>query len=347
MAALSSLTRSLLVKRLGNFINVTNRCNCGTLNRYVRYTSAFAKNDFLKVNLSSRSSIITRSYYEKQKEKGGPSTNALLAVFGGIFAAGAGLIWHYGSLEDGQEDLYRNVFPVLAYLYRFRDNLHTVRDSFAEPSRDVLLPDPLPEPYIQPKYTLVIELTDVLAHPEYDRTSGWRWQKRPGLVPFLKALTYPKFEIVLYTHEAGHSALPIIEAIDPQGDIMYHLFRDSTKYTDGVHVKDLSKLNRDLRKVILLDVDGRTSMLQPRNSLVLKKWEGDTGDISLVELIPFFMSLLSSNVDDVRDVLDYYRDEDDPVAAFRRRQDEYRKQVQEMQQQTAQQQQRRSMFRWR
>lgn len=37
-----------------------------------------------------------------------------------------------------------------------------------EPSSDVLLPDPLPEPYIQPKYTLVLELTDVLVHPEYD-----------------------------------------------------------------------------------------------------------------------------------------------------------------------------------
>ena len=31
-----------------------------------------------------------------------------------------------------------------------------------------LLPDPLPEPYIQPPYTLVLEITDVLIHPEYD-----------------------------------------------------------------------------------------------------------------------------------------------------------------------------------
>lgn len=39
---------------------------------------------------------------------------------------------------------------------------------FTQPSSEVLLPDPLPEPYIQPKYTLVLELTDVLVHPEYD-----------------------------------------------------------------------------------------------------------------------------------------------------------------------------------
>ena len=35
------------------------------------------------------------------------------------------------------------------------------------PSRDKLLPDPLTYPYIQPKYTLVIEMTDVLVHPEW------------------------------------------------------------------------------------------------------------------------------------------------------------------------------------
>ena len=43
-----------------------------------------------------------------------------------------------------------------------------VFQAFVEPSSEVLLPDPLPEPYIQPKYTLVLELTDVLVHPEYD-----------------------------------------------------------------------------------------------------------------------------------------------------------------------------------
>ena len=37
-----------------------------------------------------------------------------------------------------------------------------------EPSSESLLPDPLPEPYIQPPYTLVLEMTDVLVHPEYD-----------------------------------------------------------------------------------------------------------------------------------------------------------------------------------
>lgn len=39
---------------------------------------------------------------------------------------------------------------------------------FAEPSSKMLLPEPLQEPFYQPPYTLVLELKDVLVHPEYD-----------------------------------------------------------------------------------------------------------------------------------------------------------------------------------
>jgi len=36
-----------------------------------------------------------------------------------------------------------------------------------EPSREKLLPDPVTYPYVQPPYTLVLELTDVLVHPDW------------------------------------------------------------------------------------------------------------------------------------------------------------------------------------
>lgn len=36
-----------------------------------------------------------------------------------------------------------------------------------DPSRDKLLPDPLKEPYYQPPYTLVLEMTGVLVHPDW------------------------------------------------------------------------------------------------------------------------------------------------------------------------------------
>ena len=39
-----------------------------------------------------------------------------------------------------------------------------------EPSTDKLLPDPLQYPYLQPPYTLVIEMTGLLVHPEWTVT---------------------------------------------------------------------------------------------------------------------------------------------------------------------------------
>lgn len=45
---------------------------------------------------------------------------------------------------------------------------------------------------------------------------------------------------------------PILDALDPNGYIMYRLVRDATHFVDGHHVKSLDHLNRDLSKVMLL-----------------------------------------------------------------------------------------------
>ena len=38
----------------------------------------------------------------------------------------------------------------------------------ADPIRQNLLPDPVKYPFYQPKYTVVLELKNVLVHPEWD-----------------------------------------------------------------------------------------------------------------------------------------------------------------------------------
>lgn len=45
---------------------------------------------------------------------------------------------------------------------------------------------------------------------------------------------------------------PILDALDPNGYIMYRLVRDATRFVDGHHVKDLGALNRDLSKVTII-----------------------------------------------------------------------------------------------
>ena len=55
----------------------------------------------------------------------------------------------------------------------------------------------------------------------------------------------------------------------------------------------------------------------PENALVLPKWSGDNSDRSLISLAQFLQEIGSSDVDDVREVLTYYRQFDDPIEAFR------------------------------
>lgn len=271
-------------------------------------------------------------YYVKPKEKKGPSLRGWVMFGAGCVGMATGAVvymgWPEAAPDDGK-DPYKNDPVPLQYIYRTRDKIRDFYEMFAEPSSKMLLPEPLQEPYYQPPYTLVLELKDVLVHPEYDRKSGWRFRKRPGVDAFLNQLGPPLFEVVIYTHEAGFSASPVIDGLDPNGMIMYRLFRDATRYTDGVHLKDLSALNRDLSKVIMIDCDEKAASDNIRNAIILKKWEGDPQDKTLFDLVPFLQTIATSNVDDIRAVLDFYRKEDDILEAFKRNQARLREAEQE------------------
>ncbi|XP_034323245.2 mitochondrial import inner membrane translocase subunit TIM50 [Magallana gigas] len=199
-------------------------------------------------------------------------------------------------------------------------NFKMKKQEIEEPSRKKLLPEPLQPPFVQPPYTLVLEITGILVKPEWTIKTGWRFKKRPGVDYFLQAIGPPLFETVVYTSETGMNAIPVIHSLDQQGNIMYKLYRDATLYDGKDHVKDLSYLNRDLSKVIMIDCKSKAVNLQRNNAFVLKEWDGDENDTSLFDLASFLQTLAHSKVDDVRSVLEYYMQFDDPMAKFRENQ---------------------------
>ena len=67
--------------------------------------------------------------------------------------------------------------------------------------------------------------------------------------------------------------------------------------------QDLSYLNRDLKKVIIIDTDHHHVKHQPENAIVLPKWKGDPSDQTLVQLIPFLEYLATMGFEDSRTVL--------------------------------------------
>ena len=237
---------------------------------------------------------------------------------------------------------------VLQYLLRTWDALWNWKAVLEEPVRELLLPDPLQAPYIQPPYTLIIEMNGILTHPEWSYRMGWRFKKRPFVDYLLQQCGPPLFELVIFTQDPGFTAQPLLDSLDPQGLIMYRLYRDSTvncrlrallsfhsclvsqqRYVDGVRVKDLNCLNRDLTRVIHVDWNPDACKLNRDNCLLLRKWDGSDGDKSLFDLAQFIRAIATQEVQDVREVLSHYRGFEDPLAAFKERQRQLLQQEQE------------------
>ncbi|XP_058793178.1 mitochondrial import inner membrane translocase subunit TIM50-C-like [Phymastichus coffea] len=224
--------------------------------------------------------------------------------------------------ENGKvvEDEYSHLPLHQQIFYRLRKEFSYYKKLVQEPSREKLLPDPLTHPYIQPRYTIVLELTDLLVHPDWTYQTGWRFKKRPGVDHFLEAIAPPQFETVVYTAEQGLTVFPILDVLDPHGYIMYRLVRDATRFVDGHHVKDLDALNRDLSKVIVIDWNSESVKFHPENTLKIPKWTGNDNDTMLYDLAAFLKTIYATDVDDVREVLRYYHQFDNPLEAFRENQ---------------------------
>ncbi len=106
----------------------------------------------------------------------------------------------------------------------------------------------------------------------------------------------PYFELVVYTDEQNMYADPIINKLDQQRAIPYRLYRQDTQYVDGKHVRDLSKLNRDLSQVLFISANPDAYSFQPENAIKLKPWHGDAKDTTLLDLIPMLQMIYLTQV---------------------------------------------------
>ncbi|VEL20026.1 unnamed protein product, partial [Protopolystoma xenopodis] len=93
-----------------------------------------------------------------------------LTGFGALFLGS--VVFRYGPPERSEEgneivDKYTDLPTFQAYVYRSFRHLLDFNQSIRDPVSDKLLPDPVKPPYYQPPYTLVLEVTDLLVHPDW------------------------------------------------------------------------------------------------------------------------------------------------------------------------------------
>ncbi|RDA91361.1 hypothetical protein CP533_0005, partial [Ophiocordyceps camponoti-saundersi (nom. inval.)] len=186
---------------------------------------------------------------------------------------------------------------------------------YHDPAFEKLLPDP--DPSFERPYTLCLSLDDLLVHSEWSREHGWRVAKRPGMDYFVRYLSQ-YYELVLFTTAPFSLAEPLVRKMDPFRFLMWPLYREATKFEDGEIVKDLSFLNRDLSKVIIIDTNPSHVRKQPENAIILDPWKGDVKDKELVSLIPFLEYIHTMQHPDVRKVIKSFEGKHIPTEFARR-----------------------------
>ena len=176
-------------------------------------------------------------------------------------------------------------------------------------SEDEILiqPDPpfLPEKDKNDKreYTLVLDLDETLVHYFEDNDEENAYVKvRLGAEKFIKVLSQ-YCEIVIFTASTQEYANIVIDGLDCSNMISFRLYRQHTNIINGYNVKDLSKLGRDISKVIIIDNIEENYYLQPENGLNISDFEGDENDNELVFLMNDLLDIVKNNGVDVRKML--------------------------------------------
>jgi len=120
--------------------------------------------------------------------------------------------------------------------------------------------------------------------------------KRPHVDEFLRRVG-ELYECILFTASLAKYADPVADLLDPNHIFHARLFRESCTYYNGNYIKDLSRLGRDIRKVIIIDNSPVSYIFHQDNAVPVASWFDDMNDTELLTLIPIFERL--AVVDDV------------------------------------------------
>ena len=172
-----------------------------------------------------------------------------------------------------------------------------------------------PIPYLvnksNKKYTLVLDLDETLIHFKVNpnNNNSGILQFRPYISEFLSNIK-DFYELIVFTAATKEYSDPIIDAIEQKGIKFDHrLYRIHTIIRGNDFVKDLSKLGRDLGRIIIVDNMEQNYKLQPYNGITIRPfWGKDTNDMALFDLLNILIKIVKMDMD-VRDGIRYFKEE--------------------------------------
>ena len=183
-----------------------------------------------------------------------------------------------------------------------KDIINKERNILTEINKEKEINPPfLPKKEPKYKYSLILDLDETIVHYIKFKNSEYV-QVRPYLDDFIKELS-DYYEIIIFTASYQNYADLAINGIDIDKRIKYRLYRQHTMKIGNTIIKDLSKLGRDLKKIIIIDNCSENYSLQPKNGINLIDFTGNNNDDILLYLKKDLIDLYKKNPDDVRPYL--------------------------------------------
>ena len=171
---------------------------------------------------------------------------------------------------------------------------------------------PPKEKEFENKKTLILDLDETLVHSSFTPFEkndiilevdfeGIMYNIYVLVRPFAKEFIInvsKYFELVIFTASIPKYASPLLDILDKQKNIKHRLYREQCTFINGLYIKDLKRLNRPLKDLIIVDNSPLAYAFNEENGLPIKTWYDDYSDNELQKILPLIIFL--SNVNDVR-----------------------------------------------
>ncbi|KEF61233.1 uncharacterized protein A1O9_02798 [Exophiala aquamarina CBS 119918] len=136
--------------------------------------------------------------------------------------------------------------------------------------------------------------------------------KRPHCDEFLRKVS-KWFKLVVFTASVQEYADPVIDWLEVERKhFVGRYYRQHCTFRNGAYIKDLSSIEPDLSKVIILDNSPVSYIFHEDNAIPIEGWINDPTDNDLLHLIPLLEAL--QYVTDVRALLALRRGEAEVIS---------------------------------
>ena len=136
-------------------------------------------------------------------------------------------------------------------------------------------------------YTLVLDLDETLIYLQRDSNIKSKRKTiiyRPYLIEFLQKMK-KLYELILFSLGTPEYVDSIVETIErKERFFQYRLYRQHGKIYGNEIIKDLSKIGRDIKKIIIVDNMPQSFKLQKKNGICIKGFYGNLKDETLKDL---------------------------------------------------------------